>query len=286
MSNRDNSITRVYSALSNPIRRQIVDILKTKQKAGFKELHDALRISVGALYHHLEALEGLVTQGPDKKYLLTDQGRSAVETLSVSEEKIEAGTIRTATGETRLGFISKEILFGRSLFHYLNQESLRSFPLAVLIVIFGGWVSSETNLEPLLLFYLNPTTGVSPSWFILLFPLGWLATFAMCEILSIVAFKRKGGELSLLNGTAFAMLPLLVVPGISFLAQLFSTSIRVQTYLIILLPIVLQAWVVCLLSGAISISKGLRMEKTAIISLGVIYLNILVLVAALQLGIF
>ncbi len=92
--------------------------------------------------------------------------------------------------------------------------------------------------------------------------------------------------MSLLNGTAFAMLPLLVVPGISFLAQLFSTSIRVQTYLIILLPIVLQAWVVCLLSGAISISKGLRMEKTAIISLGVIYLNILVLVVALQLGIF
>jgi DNA-binding transcriptional ArsR family regulator len=285
MSNRDNSITRVYSALSNPIRRQIVDILKTKQKAGFKELHEALRISVGALYHHLEALEGLVTQGPDKKYLLTDQGRSAVETLSVSEEKIAAGTIRTAM-ESRLAFISKEMLFGRSLFHYLNQESLRSFPLAVLIVIFGGWISSETNLEPFLLFYLNPTTGVSPTWFILLFPLGWLATFAMCEILSIVAFKRKGGELSLLNGTAFAMLPLLVVPGISFLAQLFSTSIRVQTYLIILLPIVLQAWVVCLLSGAISISKGLRMEKTAIISLGVIYLNILVLVAALQLGIF
>ncbi len=282
----EENITRVYSALGNPYRRQIVGILKERGKAGFKELHDTLMISVGALYHHLEALEGLVDQGPDKKYVLTDRGRSAIETLSVSEEKIAARTVQTSLRETRFGAISKEFLFGRSLFHYLNKESLRSLPLAILIVLFGGWISSQTNLEPLLLFYLNPSAGATRTYFLVLFPLGWLATFAVADILSMVVFNRRGGDVALLNGTAFAMLPLLIVPGVFFVAQVFSASLRAANYLVVLLPVVLQVWVVCLLSGAISISKGLRMERTALVSLGVMYLNILALFVALQLGLF
>lgn len=63
----------------------MVQLLREKRKIGFKELHQALKISVGALYHHLDMLEGIVTQDPDRKYVLTDQGRSVVETLSISE---------------------------------------------------------------------------------------------------------------------------------------------------------------------------------------------------------
>jgi DNA-binding transcriptional ArsR family regulator len=282
----EENITRVYSALGNPYRRQIVDILKERGKAGFKELHDTLKISVGAVYHHLETLEGLVDQGPDKKYILTDRGRSAIETLSVSEEKIATARAYGSLGETRLRFLSKEILLGRAVFNYLNREPIRSLPLAVIIVLFGGWVSSQTNLEPLLLFYLNPSPGLSRAWFLLLFPLGWLATFAITDILTIAIFKRKGGDISLLNGTEFAMLPLLVVPGIFFFAQSLATTVRTENLLIVLLPIALQVWVVCLLSSAISFSKGLKMERSAVVSLAVIYLNILALVATLQLGIF
>ncbi len=225
-------------------------------------------------------------QGPDKKYFLTDKGRSAIEALSVSEEKITTGTIQRELPETKLVSLAKEALFGRSVFHYLNQESIRSLPLAILIVAFGGWVSAQANLEPLLLFYLNPTVGVNRTLLMLLFPLGWVATFAIIEVLSVAIFKRRGGEISLLNGTAFAMLPLLIVPGILLLAQSLSYTVRAENLLIIALPIILQVWVVCLLSSAISTSKGLRVEKTALISLGVVYLNIIALVATLQLGIF
>src|SRR2546425_3602971 len=238
MPGQDTSITKLYAAFSHPVRRQIVDLLKTHGKAGFKELHDQVKISVGALYHHLEALEGLVGQGPDKKYYLTDQGRSAIETLSISEEKITTATVQPELSETRLSSLAKEALFGRSIFHYLNQESLRSLPLAILIVAFGGWISAQANLEPLLLFYLNPSLGMNRTLLILLFPLGWLATFAIAEALSVVIFKRRGGELSLLNGTAFAMLPLLIVPGILLLAQALSYTVRTESLMIIVLPII------------------------------------------------
>ena len=278
------NISKFYSALGNPYRRQIVQLLREKRKLGFKELHQDLKISVGALYHHLDMLEGIVAQDPDRKYLLTDQGRSAVETLSISEEKIAAGQAQTGK-ETRLGFVSEEILLGRTLLNYLNADPIRSLPLAILIVAFGGWISSQTRLEPLLLFYLSPSSGTVSALFLLMFPIGWLATFVMADILSTVVFHRRGDDLRLLNGTAFAMLPLLIVPGLFSFVQLFLPG-RSVGYTAILLPIVLQAWVVCLLASAVSISKGLKLERAALISLGVVYLNILVLLVGLQLGLF
>jgi DNA-binding transcriptional ArsR family regulator len=278
------SISKFYAALGNSYRRQIVQLLREKRKMGFKELHEALKISVGALYHHLDMLEGIVAQGPDRKYVLTDKGRSAIETLSVSEEKIAAGGARSVR-ETGLGLVSKEILFGRTLFNYLSEEPLRSFPLAILIVAFGGWVSSQTRLEPLLLFYVTPSSATGSIWLLLMFPIGWLVTFALADLLSTAVFHRRGDDLRLLNGTAFAMLPLLIVPGLFSLVQLLSPG-RPAGFSVILLPIFLQAWIVCLLSSAVSIAKGLKLERAALISLGVVYLNILVLLVGLQLGLF
>jgi DNA-binding transcriptional ArsR family regulator len=278
------TISKFYSALGNPYRRQIVQLLREKRKLGFKELHQALKISVGALYHHLDMLEGIVAQESDRKYVLTDRGRSAIETFSVSEEKIAVGGAPPIR-ETGLGLVSKEVLFGRTLFNYLNEEPLRSLPLAILIVAFGGWVSSQTKLEPLLLFYLTPSSATGSGWFLLMFPIGWLVTFALADVLSTIVFHRRGDDLRLLNGTAFAMLPLLIVPGLFSLVQLLSPG-RLGGFSVVLLPIFLQAWVVCLLSSAVSIAKGLKLERAALISLGVVYLNILVLLVGLQLGLF
>src|SRR5712692_7494954 len=274
MSRQDERMTRVYGALASPIRREIVDILRSRGKAGFKELHEAVKISVGALYHHLDALEGVVTQGSDKKYILTEQGKTAIDALSITEEKIATGSSMPTPKETRLGFMTKEALFGRSIFHFVTQDALRSLPLAILIVALGGWLSFQTGLEPLLLLYVSPSSGLNRTWLALLFPLGWLATFSIADLLSVVVFRRSGGDLTLLTTTAFAILPLLIVPGAVALADLLSLSVGALNALTILLPIVVQFWVVCLLSSAVSLSKGLRMEKTAVISLGVMYLNI------------
>jgi DNA-binding transcriptional ArsR family regulator len=123
------NISRLYSALGNPYRRQIVQLLREKKRLGFKELHNALKISVGALYHHLDMLEGIVAQDPEKKYMLTDQGRSAVETFSVSEEKVAAGQVQTGR-ETWLGVFSGEILLGRTLLNYVDSDPIRSFSVS------------------------------------------------------------------------------------------------------------------------------------------------------------
>src|SRR5437870_2954867 len=152
----DESLTRVYNALANPTRRQIVQILKERGKAGFKELHETLKISVGALYHHLDSLEGFVAQGADRKYVLTDDGRAAINAFSTGEERIIANAAQTPTTESRFGFISREVLFGRTVFNYLSQEPLRSLPIAAMILALGGPITVMTNVVPNLLIYLNP----------------------------------------------------------------------------------------------------------------------------------
>ncbi len=272
----DESLTRVYNALANPIRRQIVQILKETGKAGFKELHDTLKISVGALYHHLA----------DRKYVLTDDGRAAINAFSTGEERIIANVAQSPPGESRFGFISRELLFGRTIFNYLSQEPLRSLPIAAIILALGGAISFMTNLEPILLFYLNPTQGIAQIWFLLLFPLGWFITFGLADIMCNLIYDRKGGELSLVNGSAFAMLPLLLVPGSILLVQPFSALIRSAILVTILLQVAVQVWVVSLLSGGISVSKGLPVKRTTLVSLAVMSLNITGIIFALSIGVF
>jgi DNA-binding PadR family transcriptional regulator len=282
----DGSLMRVYNALANPTKRQIVQILKERGKTGFKELHATLKISVGALYHNLDSLEGFVAQGPDRKYLLTDEGRAALNAYTSSEGGIIANATQAPRVESRLGLFSRELLFARTILNYLTQKPLRTLPLAAIILAFGGAISFVTNLEPILLFYLNPTQGIAKTWFLFLFPLGWFITLAIADILCNLFYRRSGGELSLVNGTAFAMLPLLIVPGLIFLYQPFAALIRSATALTILLQVAVQVWVVCLLSGAISASKGLSLKRSALVSLVVMSLNVTGIIFALAIGVF
>jgi DNA-binding transcriptional ArsR family regulator len=282
----DESLTRVYNALANPIRRRIVQILNERGKAGFKELHDLLKISVGALYHQLDSLEGFVAQGADRKYVLTEEGSTAINAFSAGEGRRIANAVQASPRASRLTVLSKELLFGRTILNYLSREPWRSVPLAVMILALGGAISFMTNLEPILLFYLNPTQGVAKAWFLLLFPLGWFITFGIADVMCGLFYHRKGGELSLINGTAFALLPLLVVPSMILLIQPFSAVIRSASLLTILLQIGVQIWVVCLLSGSISVSKGLSVKRAALVSLVVMSLNVTGIIFALSIGVF
>ena len=286
LDNSDDSLTRVYNALANPIRRQIVQILKERGKADFKELREALKISVGTLYQNLDGLEGYVAQGIDRKYVLTDDGRAAISELAIGEGSMVSDGGQTPMTESRLSFYSRELLFRRSVFNFLSKDPLRSLPLSAMILGVGGVVSFVTNLEPILLFYLNPTQGIVKTWFLLLFPLGWSITFVLADVICNLFYHRKGGELGLVNGTAYAMLPLLLVPGLIIVFRPFSTLIRSTSILTILIQVVIQVWVVCLLSGAISVSKGLSLKRAILVSLAVMSLNVAGVVLALSIGVF
>src|SRR5207247_3118662 len=68
--------------------------------------------------------------------------------------------------------------------------------------------------------------------------------------------------------------------------QPISGIIQSATAMTILIQLVVQIWVICLLSRAISTAKGLRIEQTALVSLAVMYMNITAVILALQVGLF
>jgi len=123
-------------------------------------------------------------------------------------------------------------------------------------------------------------------WFLLMFPLGWFITFGVSDLLCYVFFHKRGGEQILIGSSALAMLPLLLVPGLILFVQPISGIIQSATAMTILIQLVVQIWVICLLSRAISTAKDLRMEQTALVSLAVMYMNITAVILALQVGLF
>ena len=279
----DNSIG-ASNVFSNPYARRIVQILGRKGWASVKELQDTLKVSSETLHQQLASLEGLVVRVTGQRYRLTREGEIVASSLRLRGSSSRGAVQGRREGGPRI--VLKELLFGRSLLNYLNSNRLTGVLLAMIIVSIGGLVSFMTNLEPILLFYINPRPGIAQAWFILLFPVGWLITYGVADLLSYFFFHKRGGDMSLVSGSAIAMLPLLLVPALVFLIHPVSTIIQSATTLTILIQVAVQVWVVCLLSNAISKSKHLPIERTALISLTVMYLNVIAVFVALQLGLF
>jgi len=97
----------------------------------------------------------------------------------------------------------------------------------------------------------------------------WVGLFLYADALAYILYRRVGGELQLFTCIGIASLPLAIFPYITMLV-----SYQIARYL----QIALQIWSLLLTSAAVSFGKGLRLDKSIIISLTAFYLNIIILV--------
>jgi uncharacterized RDD family membrane protein YckC len=92
------NVTKILSALSHPIRRQILRFLSEKEECSFTDLMNALNIDTGKLSFHLKHLEAFLEQTPTNKYRLSKVGENAIvlirdlEAWSVEAELAKKGT--------------------------------------------------------------------------------------------------------------------------------------------------------------------------------------------------
>lgn len=276
MSQINNDKTsKVYSALGHPIRKKIVEILGEKQHVGFKDLKDAVNVSVGTLYFHLEALDDLIAQDENRKYVLTDKGKLALKLLGSVDEQLEVseGTIKKEKSSTASSLV-KSIIFGRPLLERAISNPKRFIPEVAIILGFGAWLFAETKIEPVMMFYNNQPTWSSSLAVSIEFVAGWLIIFGLSEVLSYIFYKRLGAEASLFVGTVFSLVPLLIPLLVLEISNLLNLNLRINWLWVNVILLVFQAWVLCLLSASLSLAKGLRIERAALISLIVMYLNI------------
>ncbi len=270
---KPTDIAQMYKALGHPHRKKIIEIIGKNGKSGFKELHENLNISVGALYHHLDAMNQLITQDDQRKYILTEEGKLAYELLKTKEKELSSLLLKERVRSLLTSLL--QIFAPKRFFLYISSNQIKCIPLAAVLVAFGTWIATQASLEFILVFP-NSLSTAPPIWIATSFVVSWLALFSLCAVLVAVFSKRKSGNLAMLIGSAFSLFPLILFSCIWYSARILNFSLSTLAASLLLLPF--QLWHISMMSTAISLSKGLKIDKAALIYFIVIFINLTYLI--------
>jgi len=255
--------SRYYTLLRDPARRKIIELLGEQGKIGFKELRGSLGLGVGTVYYHLDMLNDFVSQDKSRKYLLNDRGQLLYRAL-------KDGNVSPAlnVGNEALSHRLGRWIFLSPVFAKTTHLTI-FLPIAVAILIVGAVGSASAKLEPVFFFYFTSTRSYENV--VLTFLFYWIGLFLLADALIYILFRRTGGDLQLFAGLSVAALPLAIFPY-------FHMLIPAQTYWITrYVLLILQVWTVLLISSAFSFGKGLRLDRSIIVSLIFLYVNIALL---------
>jgi hypothetical protein len=146
-------------------------------------------------------------------------------------------------------------------------KPLRLLPFSLVVLIFGALGSALASSQSLLFFY-SPFTKYQFETTALLYLFNWITLFFFSDLIIYLFFRRTGGDLQLFVCVGIASFPTALFPYIYMFL-----SYEVARYFLL----VLTLWSVMLLSSAYSFSKGLRLDKSIVMSLFVLYLNTAIL---------
>lgn len=267
MSEPMDEQSRYHTLLRDPTRRKIIETLGEQKKMGFKELKQMLGLGVGTIYYHLDMLSDYITQDKQRKYQLNDHGRLLFKSL---KEGALPSTFQI--GET-FGHRFVKWLFLSSLFAKTTKP-LKLFPIALAVLVIGAVGSALASSQSLLFFY-SAFTVYQFETTAMLYLFNWISLFLFSDLIIYLFFKRTYGDLQLFVCLGIASFPMALFPYI-YIVLSYETA----RYFLL----VLQIWSIMLLSSAYSFSKGLRLDKSIVISLLVLYLNIAVLLVTGQLS--
>ncbi len=267
--------------INHPIRRRIIEILALRPMS-WKELSNELGVRTGSLYHHLDTLERIVTRDSDRRYTLTKLGYEINSQLS-NEKNTPAQSmqgIEKAMKRRTVGGLVREVFVPRALIVPLTSTRLRAIAslvgmsgMAILLLVFSG--------DELLLFSFSPSTDMlfsSLTYFASLFGLAAIAYAALS-----IAFKERGDVMVLLASAALSFIPLLLFgaslhmlntgdpAGSTPLSSLSDSSVVTVVFAFF------QAWGAGVVGAGMSVASGLRVEKTLVVSLVILYASMLII---------
>jgi len=271
MSVPESEISRFYTVLGHPLRRNIIKIIGETGSASFTDLKSNLKISVGTLYYNIDLMEGLVTQDESKRYFLTRRGKIAYHLLVESEEKLISAGVEAAKHAGWFRHLNR--VFGMpGLFSFLYESPKLSLPSALTILIYGAWITYQAQLLPIIVLYTERLV-LSQIYSPLLFIGGWAVINILGNLVPLVLYGRpKDGADRLAIGSTYALLPSLILPTVWAVCRFFY--IRLNLVVAQFIMLISMAYSLCLLTTAISMAKGLRAEKATLVSMMVLYIAV------------
>jgi DNA-binding transcriptional ArsR family regulator len=274
---------KVMRIVNHPVRMRIIELLAVRPLS-WKELSNEVGVRTGSLYHHLDTLEKIVTRDSERRYTLTRLGREIYEELN-DEKKTHAQSmqgIERAMKRRTLGGLAREVFVPRSLLVPLTSTRPRSIAtLAGVSAVAIGLLLVSGN--ELVLFSFSPSSSML---FSVAAYAGSLAALTAAAYLAMaVAFKERADVATLLASTALSFIPLCVFgAGLHFLysaaspaSASFPLSIFASSTAVTVMFAFFQAWGAGIVGAGMSVASSLRVEKTLVVSLVVLYATMLII---------
>ncbi|MGA2386533.1 MAG: RDD family protein [Candidatus Bathyarchaeia archaeon] len=110
MAVEQESVSKILSILSHPLRREILLNLSEKGESSFTELLNLLKVDTGKLSFHLRSLEAFIEQTPTGKYRLSRAGENAVRIIYDIEGWAEVADVQRKESQLPLASFKKRAL--------------------------------------------------------------------------------------------------------------------------------------------------------------------------------
>jgi hypothetical protein len=267
--------TRVMRIIDHPLRMKIIELLATKGPMSWKDLSKELGTGTGSLYHHLDTLEKIVTRDDSKRYALTPVGKQVYRQVTTVAARDSALHSQLGRPWHDSASVVSGVVAPRSLLLAMTSGAARSIAGLVVISAIVLVATAYSGVELIIFaFSSSPNLFVTGGSY-----LGSLL-FVTCVsyIASWLLFNQKPEFLTLLSSSTLSFLP---VAGLSVVLSYMQGTgtlgvLADRTPLTILLAVV-QGWSALLLSSGASVASGLRIEKTLIIGLALLYISMSVL---------
>lgn len=272
-----DELVRIYRALGHPLRRDIIKYLGEHGKASFTELKRNLKVSVGTLYYNLDQLKDLVTQDPDKKYVLTKRGQVAYNLMKRDQEHL---ILYEGLHNEKMTYIIRILypIFFPKWFTYLIMNNRMLIPAAVFSLAIGLLTSTMSRLELSIMFYYIATTTSFISLGVK-YLFSWVSIFLLSDIISWILQGRHRGHFKLMLAIAVAMMPLAIYPTIHVIIMRslpeypVFMGISFRRLFLGLILILLQLMTICYLASSLNQIKRLEIERAFIVASIIYYIN-------------
>jgi DNA-binding transcriptional ArsR family regulator len=268
MGEDDAEARKLAKVIDHPIRARIIDLLGERGPLGWKELSTELGVKTGALYHHLDTLEGLVERDSSKKYALTKSGRIVYSRTSEShtiDALQKAALDLRREGSARRLVVS--VFAPRALFSFLTTSTSSAALVATTAGVALAVLSVWAGISPRL-YYLRLGPGLVSTVG------GLAASIAALMIVSYtsvrIAFKSEADLTSLVAAATISFLPVFAVSMLTLIPQT-ATLLASSSIAYTLLLVFFQTWSSTLLAAGLSVASGVRIERTLIVSILILY---------------
>lgn len=142
----EESVSKIFSVLSHPIRRRILQNLSDKGECSFTDMMNALGIDTGKLSFHIRSLNAFTEQTSSGRYRLNNAGQNAIRLIKELESWAGEANVSRKAPELRLAsFRKRTYAYLMDLVLMLAVALLTTLPNA-LTLFTGSFVYSEVNL--------------------------------------------------------------------------------------------------------------------------------------------